>query len=107
MIAQQSGPVRVNHFSDESITAFRSAEPFNHLVIDDFLTPETADAIAAEFPAFDGPVWNEYNNAIEIKKACNHWDRFPKATYNLFKYLNSPEFVAQMSALAGDQLQAD
>jgi hypothetical protein len=92
---------------DELIPQFRAAEPFHHVVIDNFLTSEVADAVAGEFPAFDGPVWNEYNNAIEVKKACNHWDRFPRATYQLFSYLNSLEFVSEMSKLVGEPLYSD
>jgi hypothetical protein len=104
---QIKSPIRPSISLDELVNTFRSAEPFDHVVIDDFLDAGTAKAIAAEFPAFDGSVWNEYNNAIEVKKACNHWDRFPKATYNLFKFLNSAEWVAEMSKLAGEPLYAD
>lgn len=89
------------------VPRFRAAEPFQHVVIDNFLSAEVAGAVANEFPSFDGPVWNEYNNALEIKKACNHWDRFPQATYQLLRYLNSDEFVAEMSKLVGEQLYAD
>ncbi|MGD0445691.1 MAG: 2OG-Fe(II) oxygenase [Edaphobacter sp.] len=92
---------------DELATNFRVAEPFPHIVIDNFLTPETATAIVAEFPDFNGPVWNEYNNAIEVKKSCNHWDRFPPATYRLFSYLNSAEFTTEMGKLIGEPLYSD
>ena len=48
---------------------FLSAEPFNHVVIDDFWLPEIAERLYEEFPAYDSPVWNaHYNNAIENKK---------------------------------------
>jgi len=86
---------------------FLAATPFHHVAIDNFLTDEAAAALAAEFPAYDGPVWNEYNNAIEVKKAYNHWDKFPPTTYRLFSFLNSASFVSQMSALCGDQLYPD
>jgi len=86
---------------------FREADPFPYVVIDNFLEPSVAEAVAAEFPAFDGPIWNEYNNALEVKKACNHWDRFPRATYKLFSFLNSKSFVDEVSKLAGEQLYAD
>lgn len=69
---------------------FLSAEPFNHVVIDDFWLPEIAERLYEEFPAYDSPVWNaHYNNAIENKKACNHWDKFPKTTYSAFNFLSS------------------
>lgn len=86
---------------------FTSAGPFNHVVIDNFLKSEVAAVVANEFPAFDGPVWNEYHNAIEVKKAYNHWDRFPKATYQLLNFFNSAEFVAEMGSLCGDDLYPD
>lgn len=100
-------PLRSAPSFEDLAHQFRTAEPFNHIVIDDFLSAEVANSIAQEFPAFDGPVWNEYNNAIEVKKACNHWDRFPRETYKLFRYLNSDEFVGEMSKLAGERLYAD
>lgn len=108
MLSSQFGnQVRANVSFDELAAKFRSAKPFSHIVIDNFLVEEVANAVAAEFPAHGGPEWNEYNNAIEVKKVCNHWDRFPKATYKLFSYLNSKDFVVEISKLAGDPLYAD
>jgi hypothetical protein len=100
-------PVTTVTSFDELLPEFQGADPFNHVVIDNFLADGVAEAVVKEFPAFDGPIWNEYNNAIEVKKACNHWDRFPRATYQLFSYLNSKAFVDEMSKLAGEQLYAD
>ena len=45
---------------------FRAAEPFHHIVIDDFFTQEIAEGLAKEFPTFDSDIWAEYNNPIEI-----------------------------------------
>ena len=102
-----SSPLRSSISFEELVPGFRSAEPFSHVVIDDFLRLDVAEAVAKEFPSFDGPLWNEYNNAIEVKKACNHWDRFPAVTYRLFTYLNSKSFIDEMSKLAGDPLFQD
>jgi len=87
---------------------FLSAEPFNHVVIDDFFLPEVAEKLVAEFPAYDAEgIWNaHYNNPIENKKACNHWDKFPRYTYSAFHYLCSFEFenvVAQVTGNPGVQ----
>lgn len=89
------------------VPEFDQGDPFRNIVVDDFLREDVANAVADEFPAFDGPAWAVYNNAIEVKKALNHWDRFPKNTYALFSYLNSDEFVEQMSALAGVKVWPD
>ena len=68
--------------------------PFQHVVIDNFWREDVAEALHAEFPEYDSTVWNaHYNNKIENKKGCNHWDKFPATTYRAFNYLNSKEFT--------------
>jgi len=86
---------------------FRAAKPFNHIVIDNFFELQVASGLAKEFPAFESEIWAEYNNPIEIKKLCNRWDKFPRLTYSIFDYLNSPAFVEKMSILAGEDLFPD
>ena len=88
-------------------SAFRNAKPFNHVVIDGFFEQHIADALAAEFPSWDSPIWAEYNNAIEIKKLSNKWDKFPKLTYSVFAHLVSPEFTEAISSLVGERLYSD
>lgn len=80
---------------------FLSAEPFHHAVIDNFFSTEIADQLCAEFPAYDSDQWIYYHNALEDKKALNHWDRFPLTTYRAFEYLNSPAFVQLLTASTG------
>ena len=89
---------------------FLSAEPFNHVIIDDFFLPEVAEKLVAEFPAYDAEgVWNaHYNNPIENKKACNHWDKFPRTTYAAFHYLCGTGFENIVSEITGNTgIQAD
>lgn len=60
------------------IPAFDQGDPFRNIVIDNFLRDDVASAVAEEFPQFNGPEWAAvYDNPIEVKKALNHWDRFP------------------------------
>jgi len=81
---------------------FLVAKPFNHIVIDDFWLPEIAEELYNEFPEYDDTkIWNaHYNNAIENKKACNHWDRFPRKTYQAFDFLGSSYFLEHVQAIA-------
>jgi Rps23 Pro-64 3,4-dihydroxylase Tpa1-like proline 4-hydroxylase len=80
---------------------FTSAEPFNHIVIDDFWLPEIAEQLVAEFPVYDSDQWTFYHNVLEDKKTCNQWDRFPKTTYAAFDYLMSNSFTNIMSVATG------
>jgi Rps23 Pro-64 3,4-dihydroxylase Tpa1-like proline 4-hydroxylase len=76
-------------------------EPFNHVVIDNFFTDEAAEALANEFPAWDNPIWNHYNNPIEKKKTMNAYDKFQKNTYKAFYELGSREMLHNLSELSG------
>jgi hypothetical protein len=89
--------------------SFLSARPFNHVVIDDFFLPEIAEQLVAEFPAYNSAIWNaHYNNPIENKKACNHWDKFPKITYQVLHYLCGFEFESIVTDITGNVgVQAD
>jgi Rps23 Pro-64 3,4-dihydroxylase Tpa1-like proline 4-hydroxylase len=89
---------------------FLTNRPFNHIVIDNFFLPEVAEQLVKEFPAYDAEgVWNaHYNNPIENKKACNHWDKFPRTTYSAFHYLTSFEFENIVANITGNTgVQAD
>jgi Rps23 Pro-64 3,4-dihydroxylase Tpa1-like proline 4-hydroxylase len=83
--------IRDNIEWDHVRNDFLTATPFHHVVIDDFWDTEVAESLYQEFPKYDDEkVWNaHYNNAIENKKACNHWDKFPRTTYRAFNFLGS------------------
>ena len=90
--------------------AFVSAEPFHHVVIDNFFTDEMVQKLVAEFPSYDAEgVWNaHYNNPIENKKACNHWDKFPRNTYTALHYLCGTAFEHAVESITGRTgIQAD
>ncbi|TNF69124.1 MAG: 2OG-Fe(II) oxygenase [Gammaproteobacteria bacterium] len=78
---------------------FSKAKPFPHVVVDDFLELNLAKAIDTEFPSLDSDMWYQYQNAIEYKKTYNHWEKFPKYTYQLFAYLNSKRFIDKLNQM--------
>jgi hypothetical protein len=72
--------------------------PFPHVVIDDFFHLDFLKKIVEEFPPYDSGAWTaEYNNPVEIKKTCNHWDKFPKHIYQSFTYFCTEEFTELVS----------
>eukprot|EP00744_Colponema_vietnamica_P001997 GILI01003216.1.p2 GENE.GILI01003216.1~~GILI01003216.1.p2 ORF type:complete len:290 (+),score=43.98 GILI01003216.1:23-871(+) len=79
--------------------SFSKAEPFEHVVIDNFLTEEFATALALEFPRpgtskAEGLNWYLYHNPIEKKFLINKIDseRLPE-TAKLYDILQSDAFV--------------
>ena len=98
----------INNLDFGSLTeAWKNAKPFHHIVIDDFLSHETAANIVQDFPAFSDSIWYEYDNAIELKKAMNNWDRFSPNIYKLFWHLNSESFIRGLECLTGCKLYPD
>lgn len=89
------------------IETWNAAKPFRHLVIDGFLDLEFALSVAREFPAHDDKSWYIYDNAIEVKKAMNSWDRLGPATYRLFSWLNAHSFVSALERLTQCRLFPD
>lgn len=86
---------------------FKSAQPFSYIVIDNFFTEEIAEQLYAEFPEYSSQMWHVYDNAIENKKTCNDWNKFPSTTYRVFSYLNSAEFVSKLSLIVDGKLYSD
>ena len=79
---------------------FLNATPFNYVAIDNFFLPEVAEKLSNEFPDYDNdPMLGFYNNAIENKKVCNKWDKFPPVTYKAFTLLGREDFLSKMKFL--------
>lgn len=85
----------------------KESEPFDHWVIDEFLSEGFATDLASGFPSYSSDIWHHYSNPIEEKKTLNNWNLFSEEQYKLFVFLNSSEFVNQLSELVGVKLYAD
>jgi len=86
---------------------FKGAVPFDHVVIDNFLSQDLAKALENDFPIDKLNELYTYNNPLEHKFASNNWNLFPPTTYAFLEYLNSATVVEKMSTLCGIELKAD
>jgi Rps23 Pro-64 3,4-dihydroxylase Tpa1-like proline 4-hydroxylase len=75
--------------------------PFDHWVIDDFVSSDIAKQLSDDFMDYNYPKWYFYNNPLENKKTCNDWWEFPPKTYEFFMYLSSSNFVSKIKELTG------
>lgn len=81
---------------------FQQAQPFRHIVLDNFFQNDVAQQLLREFPDYNSDVWNVYyNNPLENKKACDHWLRFPPTTYQVFNFFCSTEFEQVIEQITG------
>jgi Rps23 Pro-64 3,4-dihydroxylase Tpa1-like proline 4-hydroxylase len=87
---------------------YRENHPCPHILLEDFLDPETALAMANEFPRPESDTWTQYKHANENKLGMAKRECFPAMLGAVTDELNSPEFVAWISELTGiPNLMAD
>ena len=87
---------------------YQKAEPFPHVVIDEFLQLDTAEMALREFPDLDSEDWIHYLHANEQKFGKTNLTAFPPKLKAVVEELNSPNFVQFLSKLTGiERLFAD
>lgn len=86
---------------DELQRSFESAQPYPHVVLDQFLNPEVAEACVREFPARNDVSWNNYTHVNERKFAKSDPKRFPPTLQAVISELNSPRFLSFLEKLTG------
>lgn len=87
----------------ENAGAFRSAQPFPHIVMDGFIDPGVLSEINAEWP---GAGWTQHVHGHSRKRAFNAG--FGPWTRALIDCLHGPDVIADLAALAGiPDLSAD
>ncbi|MCW5892542.1 MAG: 2OG-Fe(II) oxygenase [bacterium] len=80
--------------------AFAAAQPFPHLVLDDFLAPAAAAAMVDEFAAV-GDGWTHLHHVNEKKRICGAPAHLGPATRAVVDALHAPAFVAALERLTG------
>lgn len=92
------------HSNPESYAKqYQSAEPFPHIVIDNFLPNEAAIALREHFPE-PTPEWYSYSNVLEIKRATDKADLMGFMHSGILNTLNSQlmiDFLEKMTGIKG------
>ena len=91
---------RLEDLADRLREQFRTASPFPHVVIEDFLPQETAERVRAEFDETrEG--WDLYHHYNENKLAVSSLEPLGPHTRRLFDALQSRRFVDLVERLTG------
>jgi Rps23 Pro-64 3,4-dihydroxylase Tpa1-like proline 4-hydroxylase len=80
---------------------YQEGEPFPHILLSQFVVPDAIEALVAEFPDSDDPIWNHYNHVNCQKMATNDKEKFPKTATLYVDEMSSPEFVSWLSEMVG------
>lgn len=96
----------LNSLGLELNTRYRNANPFPHIVLDNFFRDDFLDSVLAEFPDLSEKINRDkvraFNNQSEIKLASLQGDSlFGAKTKALTWFLNSHTFIAFLQTLTG------
>jgi len=80
---------------------YRRNSPVPHIFLTDFLRPHAAAAASKEFPPVEQANWTHWQHHNEDKHGMTKLDLFPPLLRAITDELNSPGFVAWLSALTG------
>ena len=88
--------------ADNLRTKFVNAEPFEHIVIDEFLERNFAEQLHEVFPE-NYDAWYKYENPIELKYSFDNISSLDSCIQHYFHYLCADTFVNIMRRLTGIQ----
>ena len=90
------------------VDGYRTAKPFPHAVLDNFLDVASAEQAQQAFPRVQDQGWIHYVHVNEKKHGLNKMDRLPPYLREVILKLNSDRFVRFLEKLTGIQgLHAD
>ena len=95
------------HNCDVLNKKFNNNNPFNHIVIDNFLNNDYAEKMLINFPT-DYSNWHKYCNPIEYKFAFDDINKLDDSLKDYFYLLSTPQFINKINVLTGiEKLELD
>ena len=101
--------------TEKEIGEYQQAQPFPHIVIDDFFPPQLLNGVLDDFKNHSDWGWDnsDYSKEYQVNKYFSPWDedghkRLPINTNLILNYLNGPDVVGMLEKLTGiESLIAD
>ena len=92
---------RMRELGKTAHSTYIDAQPFPHIVFDNFFDPELVDRVLSEFPAPGAIRWQSFDNAEEVKLASSVEATFGPTTRLFLYHLNSMTFLNFLSQVTG------
>lgn len=94
-------PDYLENLAEQYHTQYINAQPFPHIVMDNFLPEYVLDDVLKEFPKPGEIKWQEFENKSEKKLASTSELQMGDATRFLLYQLNSSTFISFLEKLTG------
>jgi hypothetical protein len=92
---------RMKELVAEHLVAYRVADPFPHVVLDNLFDPDMLKQILIEFDGMDRAKWHVSNKAVERKWATEDIQHFGPTTRAFINQLNGGLFLNFLEKLTG------
>ncbi len=98
----QSWMKRHHQDVDRLAREYQEAKPFPHIVVDNFLPPDLANALHNEFPSAGSPMWTKLPTEDQrFKLATTEEGKIPPVLRSVIHELNSGSFLKFVEELTG------
>jgi Rps23 Pro-64 3,4-dihydroxylase Tpa1-like proline 4-hydroxylase/glycosyltransferase involved in cell wall biosynthesis len=94
--------------TEKEINEYRQAQPFPHIVINDFLPPSLLNGVIDDFKNYNNWGWDNsnYSKDHQVKKFFSPWNNdgdttLPINTKLILNYFNSPDVINMLEELTG------
>jgi hypothetical protein len=92
---------KMAELAKSSARAYANADPFPHIVFDDFFSPAALAPVLAEFPGPDAIAWRKFDDYHEVKLASRAETQLGPATKTLIHRMNSSPFIEFLERVTG------
>jgi Rps23 Pro-64 3,4-dihydroxylase Tpa1-like proline 4-hydroxylase len=92
---------RLKDIERQHAQAYRAADPFPHVVVDDLFDRRLLEAVLAEFEAMDRTPWHYTERSTERKYSTEDFYHFGPTTRALVAQLNAGPFLTFLERLTG------
>jgi len=92
---------RWNDELEELVTQYKTAEPYPHICLDNFLEENAAEKMLEVFPKVQDDGWIHYVHVNEKKHGLNKLELIPEYIRTVIGELNSPEFISWLEKITG------
>ena len=92
---------KLDRIAEESAAAYQSADPFPHIVIDDFVNPALLDRVADEVNSSIGEHWDRMEDSYQRKFANANMREMGPNTRALINFMNGQEILGFLESLTG------
>ncbi|MGE0132753.1 MAG: 2OG-Fe(II) oxygenase [Blastocatellales bacterium] len=92
---------KLERLANSRAEEYQTADPFPHIVIDDFLPIEALNEALRQFPSPEQLRWIKYDEATEVKLAFPDAERLPRSLRETLYFLNSPIILQFLERLTG------